>query len=161
MSLLAQRMDDVQSNLGQRMEILTNHLSSTPIQNIIPPPSDLYKLAYSDYLRGKYDLAVIGFRSYMDKYPAAELSGNAQYYLADCYFTKGNYENSITELTVFFEKYPKSELTKPAKFKLGKSYAKLNKSGEAETVFKTIIKQYPASNEAEQSKIELKNISAK
>jgi tol-pal system protein YbgF len=159
MSSLAQRMDDVQANLGQRMDVLTKHLSAgKEDKSIIPPPSDLYKLAYSDYLRGKYDLAMTGFRSYLDKYPGTELSSQAQYYLADSYFNKQNYESAISELTVFFEKYPKSDLVKSAKFRLGKSLAKLNKLNESKKVFELIIKQYPASSEAEQSKSELKTL---
>ncbi|MEW6042403.1 MAG: hypothetical protein AB1633_12870, partial [Elusimicrobiota bacterium] len=81
MSVLSQRLDDVHSSLSQRMNVLSEQLSGSSIK-IEPTPSEMHKLAYSDYVKGKYDIAIVGFRAYLEKFPQGELAPQSQYYLA-------------------------------------------------------------------------------
>jgi len=157
MSLLAQRMDDIHSALTQRMDLLSKQMSgATP--SLTPLPSELYRLAYSDYSKGKYDLAIIGLRSYLEKYPLGELAPNAQYYIADCYFNKQNWDVALSELNKFSEQHQKNELTPSALYKKTLCLIELKKTEEAKTILQSIIKDYPQTPEAEQSKDKLLSI---
>ena len=158
MSLLAQRMDDTQANLTQRMDILNKKFSPEVSSSITPPPSDLYRMAYSDYSRGKYDIAINGYRAYMDQYPDSELAGTAQYYLAECYFSKKQYDTAITEFDKLASKYPHNDFMPQAKFKKALSMIELDKPKDAKKILEYIIHQYPKSPEAAQSQEKLKSI---
>ncbi|MGH7361979.1 MAG: hypothetical protein ACREJI_10250, partial [Candidatus Methylomirabilales bacterium] len=51
---------------------------------VVPPgatPDEVYKAALNDYTRGNYDLAISGFKTYLQLFPKTSLVGNAQYWL--------------------------------------------------------------------------------
>jgi len=77
MSLLGQRLDDVETNLSQREGKLFEQLSGTALSSG-PMPSDLYRMAYGDFYAGKYDLAITGFKSYLEKYATGALAEAAE-----------------------------------------------------------------------------------
>jgi len=161
MSLLAQRMDDIESNLIQRMDILNKKLSPAGSGGdlIEPPPSDLFSIAESDYRKGKYDLAISEFRAYMDKYPKSELSGDALYYIGESYFAKGKYEIAIAQYDKLQENYKHNRNLPNAKFKKGLALLEMDNKSYAKKVFEYVIKKFPDSPEAKQSEEKLNSIS--
>jgi len=154
MSSLSKRMDDIHSSFSQRMDILSQQLSGAA--PTITTPSEQYKLSYSDYSKGKYDLAIVGFRSFMERYPDSELSSNAQYYLADSYYNKNDFASALKEFNNMKQQFSASELVVSAEFKTGLCYRQLKKPADAKAVFEQIIKDHPQSPEAEQAKERLK-----
>ncbi|MDI6641240.1 MAG: tol-pal system protein YbgF [Elusimicrobiota bacterium] len=157
MSLLSQRMDDIHSSLSQRVDILSEQLSGSKPQ-LTPTPSELYKLSYSDYTKGKYDLAIVGFRNFLEKYPDSELASNAQYYLAETYFSKKEYEQSIREFDGLIREYSYSDLVVSAKYKKALALIELKKTAEAKVILQEITTKYPQSPEAGQSKEKLREL---
>ncbi|OGS19013.1 MAG: hypothetical protein A3J83_02495 [Elusimicrobia bacterium RIFOXYA2_FULL_40_6] len=155
MSTLSKRMDDIHSSLSQRMDILSQQLSGAA--PTITTPSEQYKLSYGDYSKGKYDLAIVGFRSFIERYPDSELSSSAQYYLADSYYNKNDFAAALKEFSTMKQQYSASELVVSAEFKQGLCYLQLKKPADAKAVFEMIVKDHPQSPEAEQSKEKLKN----
>ncbi|MFH2071133.1 MAG: tetratricopeptide repeat protein [Elusimicrobiota bacterium] len=151
MSILSQRMDDIYSGLSQRMDIVSEQLSGkTP--RLAPTPGELYKMAYGDYTKGKYDLSIVGFRSYLEKYPQGELAHNAQYYLADSYFNKVDYAAALSEFDRHIEFYNYSDMLPSSKYKKAVCLVELKRHSEAKAVFEDIIKKHPNTHEADQSK---------
>ena len=49
-------------------------------------PQQIYNTAYSDYLKGNYQLAIEGFRQYIENFRESPLADNAQYWIGECYF---------------------------------------------------------------------------
>jgi TolA-binding protein len=92
MSLMSQRLDDVEANITQRVAQMTGAPASAA-----PAPSDLYRAAYSDFSGGKFDLAITGFRTYLDKNPKGELAAQAQYYIGECYYSQNDWEKALPE----------------------------------------------------------------
>jgi tol-pal system protein YbgF len=160
MSLLTQRMDDVDANLTQRIDILNTRLSPEELSPVTPSPSELYKYAYSDYSRGKYDIAINGFRAYIDEYPKSELAGNAQYYLGESYFKKKQYKMAVGEFDKFTDTYSHSDFVPSAKYKKALCQLKLNNKKYAKKILEYVIKEFPGSPEAKQAKNKLKSISS-
>ncbi|MBI4378548.1 MAG: caspase family protein, partial [Nitrospinae bacterium] len=58
---------------------------------------EIFNTAYSDFLKGSFQLAITGFRSYIEKYPDTELAGKSQYWIGECYYSMGEYEKAILE----------------------------------------------------------------
>lgn len=121
-------------------------------------PEELYKTAYSDYLKGSFRLAITGFRDYMEKYPDTGLAGNSQYWIAESYYSMDDYEMAVLEFNKVINKYPKNTKTPSAMLKIAYSKVRLNQVTNAISVFNDIIKKYPNSDEARLSKERLKSI---
>lgn len=148
MSVLAQRMDDVHSSLTQRMDILSKQLPKVDI-SVLPLPTELFQIAYSDYNRGMYDLAIRGFKSYLEKYPDSELAPKVYYYLADSYIAKKQYEDALRTVDSYLEKYTKDELVPSILYKKSQCLKMLSLPKQAKEIEDYIIKKYPNSKEAQ------------
>src|SRR5258706_2359636 len=64
MTVLSQKLDDLQADLQRRFNVLSGQVTGSASQGP-STPGDLYKLAYNDYQAGKYDLALVGFRNFL------------------------------------------------------------------------------------------------
>lgn len=147
MSLLGQRLDDVESNISQRVSKLSENLG-TQAASAAPSPSEIYRIAYSDFSRGKYDLAVTGFRSYLEKFPQGELASQAQYYLGECYYSQSNWDKALEEFALVEKNYPRSDSVPPARLKEGLCLELLGKIRESNNTLKSLVKDFPNSPEA-------------
>jgi tol-pal system protein YbgF len=155
MSLMGQRLDDVESNISQRVNKLSEQMSGQPL-TVAPPPSEIYRIAYSDFSRGKYDLAITGFRSYLEKNPQGELAAQAQYYLGECYYSQTEWEKALNEFSLVEKNYPNSEPVPSARLKQALCLEQLGNYKESLRVMKTLVKDYPSSPEAYTAEEKLK-----
>jgi TolA-binding protein len=57
------------------------HLSST----------EVYNMAYSDYRKGNFELAIDGFKMYREQFPESPLADNSLYWIGECYFSQRKY----------------------------------------------------------------------
>jgi tol-pal system protein YbgF len=147
MSFLAQRMDDIHSSLSQRMDILSKQLPKVDMP-MLPLPTELFNMAYNDYSRGMYDLAIRGFKDYLSRYPDSELANKVYYYLADSYFAKKQYQECIKIIDEYLSKYQKDEFAPSMLYKKGMCFVQLGLEKQADEVFELIKKNYPTSKEA-------------
>ncbi len=121
-------------------------------------PQTLYQTAYNDYLRGNYDLAILGFRQYLDSFPTTDLADNAAYWIGECYFSEGKYQQAIQEFDALLKKYPASDKMASALLKKGYSLLELGQKDQAVDQLKAVISQFPRSDEANLAKQRLKAI---
>jgi tol-pal system protein YbgF len=152
MSLLSQRLDDVEANINQRVGKLSDQVSSSaaaaPKMSLEPSPSDLYRMGYSDFSRGKYDVAATGFKAYLEKYPQGELAPQAQYYLGECFYSQNDWQNALDQYDLVEKMFPKSDVVAPTRLKRAQCLELLGKLSESRSILKSIIKDYPSSQEA-------------
>ncbi|MFN3550594.1 MAG: tetratricopeptide repeat protein [Endomicrobiia bacterium] len=149
MSFLAQRMDDIHSSLTQRMDILSKQLPKVDMP-ILPSPTEFFNIAYNDYSRGMYDLAIRGFKDYLSKYPDSELANKAYYYLADSYYAKKQYQECVKIIDEYLTKYQKDEFLVSMLYKKGLCLQYLEMYKQAKEIFDYIKKNYPNSKEAKE-----------
>ena len=154
MSLLGQRLDDVESNISLRMNKLSKQLSGTALK-VAPPPSEVYRLAYSDYSSGKYGIAAVGFKNYVDKYPQGELASLAQYYLGECYYSQDNFQTAYEQFDLVEKNYPKSDSVPSARLKKALALELTGKVKEGRELLSSLIKDFPNSSEAETAREKL------
>ena len=147
MSLLGQRLDDVESNMSQRMNKLSEQMSGAALA-VPPPPSEIYRLAYSDFSSGKYDVAITGFKAYLEKYPQGELAGQAQYYMGECYYSQSAWQNACDQFDLVEKNFPKSDLVPASRLKKALSLELLGKVKESRDLLNALVKDYPNSPES-------------
>ncbi|OGR80129.1 MAG: hypothetical protein A3I11_04785 [Elusimicrobia bacterium RIFCSPLOWO2_02_FULL_39_32] len=146
MLVVSQKLDDTQMGLRNKMEGIGQLLSAATNQTSLPLPSDEYKIAYRDYLAGKIDLSLEGFKNFLERYPDHDLSDQAQFFLADCYLTKKKFKEARVE----FDKVLSTSLELRAQALLKRSYA-LAGSGDIinqKATLQALIKEFPKSEEA-------------
>ncbi len=121
-------------------------------------PIEVYNLAYNDYLKGNYDLAITGFRNFLDKYPDSTLTPHALYWLGESYYSKREYFKAIESFDRVSRSFPKSEKVPTAMLKQGFSYAEVGDKSRARSVLKRVVEEFPLSNEASLAKNRLAEI---
>ena len=147
MVLLGQRLDDMESGMTTRMNMLSEKMSGSALP-ATPSPSQMYQAAYADYSAAKYELAAKGFAMYLGKYPASEMAPNAQYYLGECYFSQKDLENSLQSFQGVQKRYPKSSFIPAAMLKEGLTLELMGKATDASHTLGALVKAYPGSPEA-------------
>ncbi|MFH1380336.1 MAG: tol-pal system protein YbgF [bacterium] len=150
MSLLSQKLDDIEANFSGRMDDLSRQLSGSP-QSTEPIPSEIYRIGYNDFIRSRYDLASIQFRRYLERYPQGELAGKAKFYLAECLYLKEKWEEAIVQYNEMIKSYPAHEFVPEAMLKKGMSLQKIKKPKEAVSVYQSLIDTHPSSMAAEKA----------
>jgi len=114
----------------------------------VADPETLYQTAYSDYLRGNYDLALLGFRQYMDSFPDTDLADNASYWIGECFYRQQKFAEAIVEYDKVLERFPRSDKTASALLKKGYAQIELGQRKDGITQLERVIKNFPSSDEA-------------
>lgn len=121
-------------------------------------PQDMYQKAYNDYLRGNYDLAVLGFRQYLDVFPETELADNAVYWIGESYFGQGQYRQAIDEFEDILTNYPRSDKSASATLKKGYAYLELREQAQGVAQLQRVVREYPGSDEANLARQRLRQL---
>lgn len=119
-------------------------------------PSETYNNAYNDFLVGKYELAEMGFKSFLKKYPEHELAVHAQYYIGECLYSRNSWADAYEEYKKVESSYQNSEFIPSARLKMALCLELLGKKNETVIVLKSILQDFPKSAEAFTAKEKLK-----
>ena len=111
-------------------------------------PREVYDMAYSDFRKGNFLLAVEGFSIYLEQFPDSPLADNAKYWIGECYFSQEKYSEAIDHFNDLFINFPQSDTLPAAYLKKGLSLVELDKKEEALSVFKLLVTKYPLEDEA-------------
>jgi tol-pal system protein YbgF len=134
--------------------------ATTPGQSspTLPPAADtspgsaeakrVYQAALGDYQRGKFDLAIQGFRTYLEQAPRGDVADTAQYYLAESLYSVKDYRNAIGEFERLVREYPQSPQVPSALLKTGYAYFEIKDGAQGRRTLRTLIEKYPFSREA-------------
>lgn len=115
-------------------------------------PTEAYNLAYNDYLKGNYDLAIIGFQNFTQQYPASGLIPQALYWTGESHYNKKAFNKAIESFEQIVQQYPKSEKAPNALLKEGYAYIELGDRIKGRLYLKKVIEQFPNSNESNLAK---------
>ena len=115
---------------------------------LTPSPSHVFQLAYKDYLKGRYQLAIESFEQYIKDYPASSLAPRAYFYLGEAYYINQDWASAEKAFSTLASKFSSSRLIPLALFKLGNVQVQMGKPGDAFSYWSRIIKEFPNSPEA-------------
>ena len=113
----------------------------------------IYASAYELFEKRKYDMARTEFQNYIKAYPNSELSGNAQFWIGECYYYEKSYDKAIQEYEKAIKNYPKDNnisqdhpkkgTLRQAHLKQGLSFLQLGDKASAKLILQNIIRDYP------------------
>ncbi|MEO8198763.1 MAG: tol-pal system protein YbgF [Thermoanaerobaculia bacterium] len=121
-------------------------------------PETLYQTSYSDYLRGNYDLAMLGFKQYLEAFPETDLADNAIYWIGECFYRQQKYVEAIAEYDRVLKQFPRSDKTASALLKKGFALLEQGQRKEGIAQLQSVAKSFPSSDEANLAKQRLQSL---
>jgi tol-pal system protein YbgF len=118
----------------------------------------LYTAAYETFREGKYEKAAIEFQNFLKLHPSTEYSGNAQFWLAECFYNEQKFEIAILEYEKVVKNYPEGNKVPYALLKQGLSFQQLGDKTSARMILQQIIRDYPNTNQARVARSQLLEI---
>jgi len=132
----------------------------TPLPSNVSP-QDVYNMAYNDYLKGNFDLAVEGFRMYKDQFSDSPLADNALYWIGECYYSQRKFDDAINMFNELILVYPQGDKVAAAYLKKGMSFAETGKKEEAMAAYKLLIAKFPVEEETRIAQQKIKELAEK
>src|SRR5260221_2268948 len=119
---------------------------------------EVYNAAYGDYQRGSFDLAIAGFRDFIQKNPNSDLADNAAYWVGDSLYSQKKYSEAIEAFDVVVNKYAKSDKVPGALLKKAYAYLALGDRARAIVQLQYIVHEHPKAQEASLARQKLKQL---
>jgi tol-pal system protein YbgF len=143
---IATAQEELETFLGQALE--QQGSEGQPGGALPSDPQDLYQSAYNDFLRGNYDLAILGFRQFLASFAGSQLADNAQYWIGECYFHQQKFREAIAEFDRVAADYSSSERLASALLREGYAWLELGDSSAGREALQTVVQRFPRSDEA-------------
>lgn len=131
---------------------------AAPTAALTATPDEVYKAALSDYTKGNYDLAINGFKTYMQLFPKTSLVPNAQYWLGESYYSQRNYPEAIREFEAVVKNHPNSNKVPSAMLKQGYAYLELGEASRGSAVLRELMNRFKNSREARLAQERLRQV---
>ena len=151
----AGRADDVQA--PRRNEAPAGPPPPAPTMS----PQEAYSVAYNDYLKGNYDLAVDSFKLYRQQFPESPLADNALYWIGECRYSQRKFEEAIDAFDELILTYPQGDKAAAAHLKKGLSFIELGRKPEALAALKLLVAKYPLEEEARIAQDKIRELNEK
>jgi tol-pal system protein YbgF len=134
------------------------------LKSPLPPnlsPQEIYNMAYADYLKGNYPLAIDGFKIYLDNFAQSPFADNALYWIGECHFSQKEFEEAISRYNELILNYPLGDKVPAAYLHKGISLMELERNEEALSVFKLMVSKYPLEEETKIAQEKIKELMSK
>ena len=124
-------------------------------------PQEAYSVAYNDYLKGNYDLAVESFKLYRQQFPESPLADNALYWIGECRYSQRKFEEAIDAFDELTVGYPQGDKAAASHLKKGLSFIELGRKPEALAALKLLVAKYPLEEEARIAQDKIRELNEK
>ncbi len=134
------------------------------LKSPLPPnlsAQEIYNMAYADYLKGNFQLAIDGFKIYVDNFSQSPFADNALYWIGECHFSQKEYEQAIDRFNELILNFSLGDKIPAAYLKKGISLMELERNDEALTVFKLLVSKYPLEDETKIAQEKIKELTSK
>lgn len=136
-----------------------------PAKPAPPPPTsspqEAYSMAYNDYLKGNYDLAIESFKLYRAQFPGSPLADNALYWIGECRYSQRKFEEAVDAFDELILTYPQGDKAAAAHLKKGLSFIELGRKPEALAALKLLVAKYPLEEEARIAQDKIRELNEK
>ncbi len=136
-------------------------VQSPPVQPPTISPQEAYSVAYNDYLKGNYDLAVESFKLYRQQFPSSPLADNALYWIGECRYSQRKFEEAIDAFDELILNYPQGDKAAAAYLKKGLSFVELGRKPEALAALKILVAKYPLEEESRIAQDKIRELEGK
>ena len=124
-------------------------------------PQEAYSVAYNDYLKGNYDLAVESFKLYRQQFPDSPLADNALYWIGECRFSQRKFLEAIDSFDELIMAYPQGDKAAAAHLNKGLSFVELGRKPEALAALKILVAKYPLEEESRIAQDKIRELTEK
>lgn len=124
-------------------------------------PQKMYDASFADYTAGQWDLAVMGFETYIRMFPRTDKTDDAQLNIGNSLYGAGKNREAVAAYQKVISDYPTSDSVPVAYYKLGLTYEALKQVDLAKKSYETVIQKYPTAYEAILAKQRLDNLNRK
>jgi tol-pal system protein YbgF len=107
-----------------------------------------YESAFGLLREGRYDPALVAFKTFVQNYPNSRFAGNAQYWLGEANYVQHNFKLALAEFGKVVSQYPTSPKRADALLKMGLAYQELKQYDLASQTFNQVTSSYPNSTAA-------------
>lgn len=128
-----------------------------PLSTLLSP-KEVYNMAYADYRKGNFELAIDGFKIYREQFPESPLADNALYWIGECHFSQEKFEEAIDSFNDLILNYPQGDKIPAAYLKKGISLTGLGKKEAALSVFKLLVSKFPLEEETKIAQQKIKEL---
>ncbi len=111
-------------------------------------PMQTYQAAYRDYQRGNFDLAIEGFREFLQGNETSDLADNAAYWIGESLFSQKKYRDAIEQFDMVVSRYPRSDKVPGALLKKGYAYISIGERAQGVVQLQYVLHEHPRSQEA-------------
>lgn len=168
MRILREKVDDTNvriSSLSQELEALrvtmppmaapmpaegagaptTGEGQAAPAAGLAPgmSPQRLYETAWADYTAGQFDMAILGFETYIRSFPRGDMADNAQFFIGDSLYAAGRFEEAVQAYDRVIANYDGTDAVPDAYYKRGLALDRLGEREEARKSFEAVIEKFP------------------
>lgn len=146
----------LQQVAATQQELQSLRAASAPGRAVPPPPlprpsSDpqtVYDTAYADYSRGNLDLAVVGFRQFLEISPRGELTDNALYWLGECFYRQAKFNKAIEQFDQVLARFPGGDRMASATLKKGYAYLEMGQRAQGIVQLQAVVCEHRGKDEA-------------
>lgn len=124
-------------------------------------PQKMYDNAYSDYMAGQYELAIVGFNTYIASFPKSDKADDAQLNIGNSLYGAGKFRDAVDAYQKVITNYPTADSVGVAYYKMGLTYEQLRQYDLARKAWETMQQKYPTLPEAFLAKQGLERIKGK
>lgn len=129
---------------------------------IIPQSATaIFQSAYGDYLAGRYDSAIEGFRELIQQYPDSPDAAAAQFWVAQSFNLKKDCRSAVPEYRRFVENYRSADDRDEGLYMLGWCYNDIGQRADAQHTYEQLIAEYPDSTWAIMARQRLEGMGVK
>ena len=107
-----------------------------------------YQAAFDLLKQGQYDQAAVGFQQFLVVFPGSDLSGNAQYWLAETHYVSQKYQEALIGFQVLLDTYPDSRKIPDTLLKIGYCNYELELWDASRAALTAVVKDYPETTAA-------------
>jgi tol-pal system protein YbgF len=152
-TLISRAAGTMESGPGRRptTQADTSKQDTTSRQSAGLDCQKMYNSAYGDFVQERFDMAITGFKGYVQNCSNAVLVDKAQYWIGESYLSMKQYDKAQAAFETMIKNYPNSERLAAAKLKLGRALYEQRQKTKARQYFEDVIKNYPGTDEAQEA----------
>ena len=123
-----------------------------------PPITEMYRVAYADYIAAKYPLADSEFAELIKDYPDDNLAGNSYFYIGEIDARTQKPSAAIKAYDHLLERYPDNAKIPAAHLHKADAMIAVHQTDAAARELHALIQRFPNSPEAAQARTRLVNL---
>jgi len=153
-SALTTRIDALKDDIDKR----ATAPSDSAVEDIPVKGAEIFATALLDLNQGKYELAIMGFESYLEEFEDGAHAPEARYNIGEALFAQANYSEAALSYLTITRKWPASGIVPSALYKAGQCYERLDQPEMAANFYRRLVAEFSSTAEAEHAKRRLEEI---